>query len=65
MGKPELKENILTIGSVQMQLPCVPEELLNYQGSVRAFYITTEEKTLPLLLVSQDFLLRFDQYSTS
>ncbi|MEA1964059.1 MAG: hypothetical protein U9O41_02915 [Candidatus Aerophobetes bacterium] len=62
VGEPELDKNSLTLGSLKLELPYIPEELRGYSESVRVFYTEEKKQIHPLLLVSEDFFLRFDQY---
>jgi hypothetical protein len=60
VGAVHLAGELLTIGDLQVLLPTIPIGLENYLGEARLYYTPGEERTEPLLLVSEDFLYRFD-----
>jgi hypothetical protein len=60
VGAVYLAEGLLTIGDLQVLLPTIPIGLKDYLGEARLYYTTGGERTEPLLLVSEDFLYRFD-----
>ena len=60
VGTIRLEENPLTVGDVQALLPTIPSKLEDYLGEARLYYTPGGEGANPLLLVSEDFLYRFD-----
>ena len=60
VGAVHLAGELLTIGDLQVLLPTIPIGLEGYIGEARLYYTSGEERTEPLLLVSEDFLYRFD-----
>ena len=65
LGKIYLEKDILKIENLEMKLPILLPELVDYQESSRIYYIISDKKSVPLLIVSDDFYLRFDQYQNS
>ncbi len=60
VGAVHLEEGLLTIDDLQVLLPTIPIGLEDYLGEARLYYTSGGERTEPLLLVSEDFLYRFD-----
>ena len=60
IGAVHLEGELLTIGDLQVLLPTIPIGLEDYLGEARLYYTSGGERTEPLLLVSEDFLYRFD-----
>ncbi len=60
VGAVHLEGKLLAIGDLQVLLPTIPIGLEDYLGEVRLYYTSGGERTEPLLLVSEDFLYRFD-----
>ncbi|MCK4391299.1 hypothetical protein KAX17_00145 [Candidatus Bipolaricaulota bacterium] len=60
VGAILLEGNLLTVGDVQALLPTIPSKLEDYLGEARLYYTPGGEGINPLLLVSEDFLYRFD-----
>ena len=61
-AQPFLNNDVLKVGKVEVKLPFLPQELVEYEEEIELYYYTFEGKTLPLLVVSSDFFYRFDQY---
>jgi len=60
--KPFFKKDILKIGKIEIKLPFIPKELADYEGEVGLYYYISKGRAVPLLIVSNDFFFRFDQY---
>ena len=60
VGAVHLEGEFLTIGDFQVWLPTIPIGLEDYLGEARLYYTLGGEQAEPLLLVSEDFLYRFD-----
>ena len=60
VGAVHLAGELLTIGDLQVLLPTIPIGLEDYLGEACLYYTSGGERTEPLLLVSEDFLYRFD-----
>jgi hypothetical protein len=60
VGLIRLEGDLLTVSDVQILLPTIPAGLKDYQGEARLYYTLKEGGLAPLLLVSKDFLYRFD-----
>ncbi len=61
-AQPFLNNDVLKVGKVEVKLPFLPQELVEYEEEIELYYYTFEGKALPLLVVSSDFFYRFDQY---
>jgi len=61
-AQPFLNNDVLKVGKVEVRLPFLPQELVEYEEEIELYYYTFEGKALPLLVVSSDFFYRFDQY---
>ncbi|MCK4617694.1 hypothetical protein KAT45_02200 [Candidatus Aerophobetes bacterium] len=61
-AQPFLNNDVLKVGKVEVKLPFLPQELVEYKERIELYYYTFKEKALPLLVVSSDFFYRFDQY---
>ena len=61
-AQPFLNNDVLKVGKVEVKLPFLPQELVEYKKRIELYYYTFEKKALPLLVVSSDFFYRFDQY---
>jgi len=61
-AQPFLNNDVLKVGKVEVKLPFLPQELVEYEGEIGLYYYISEGKALPLLIVSSDFFYRFDQY---
>jgi len=60
VGAVHLEGELLTIGYLQVLLPTIPIGLEDYLGEARLYYTSGGEQAELLLLVSEDFLYRFD-----
>jgi hypothetical protein len=60
VGSIRIEGDLLTVSDVQILLPTVPAGLKDYQGEAHLYYTLKEGRLAPLLLVSKDFLYRFD-----
>ncbi len=61
-AQPFLNNDVLKVGKVEVKLPFLPQELVEYEEEIELYYYTFQEKALPLLVISSDFFYRFDQY---
>ncbi len=61
-AQPFFNNDVLKVGKVEVKLPFLPQELVEYEEEIELYYYTFEGKALPLLVVSSDFFYRFDQY---
>ncbi len=57
-----LNNDVLKVGKIEVKLPFLPQELVEYEEEIELYYYTFEGKAFPLLVVSSDFFYRFDQY---
>jgi len=63
-AKPLVERDVLKVEELKISFPIVPEELRNYEDKVGIYFYIYEEKAVPLLIVSDNFLYRFDHYAS-
>ncbi len=61
--KSILEGNVLTVEGIGISLPFIPEKLNKYEHEVGVYFYMYKEEAIPMLIVSDDFLYRFDHYS--